>query len=201
MQVVELLQEETHNEYIARLVKTLNIKKMGQGFYSHVFQHPVYHNVAVKIIRDDPMYLRFAKFCLDNPLNPWLPKIVSIHKVKVDDAKYDSRKSSGVDRTFTEPIHIVFFQKLRSAKAREIQNWVYKVIKDLPTADEYEYRNFDDFHRSDWADIAKYSNDDALRKVAQFFVRINARDIHNGNVMIRDDGAYPQLVFTDPVAS
>jgi hypothetical protein len=202
MKILELLQEETLDQYTAKLVKTLNIKKLGRGMYASVFQHPVYHNVAVKVVQDDPAYMYFAKFCMKNPDNQWLPKIVSIHAVDFD----GRRKSS----------HIIFFQKLRPARRSEIKAAMQQIFKTIPikyfaqdaqdAQDDPLFKpmaHYDDFQDLDghWRHIANKTTDDDVRVVAKYFANLNGVDLHHNNVMMRDDRGRAQLVFTDPVAS
>ena len=79
MKLTDIIAEETVADYVKRLTKTLNIKKLGGGHFSSVFQHPVYHNVAVKLCtKQDPMAVLYLRECAKRPGNPWLPKIISI---------------------------------------------------------------------------------------------------------------------------
>jgi len=205
MKIFELIQEETLEAYTDKLVKSLKIKKLGSGAYASVFQHPVYHNVAVKVVQDDPEYMRFARFCQKNPNNEWLPKIVSIHKVAVDD---EFRMNSG-----TVEAHIIFFQKLRPARASEIKAAVQRILKTVPpkyfaqgAQDDplfdpmVYYTDFDELDER-WGRIARKTTDADVRVVAKYFAYLDGVDLHPGNVMMRDDKGRAQLVFTDPVAS
>lgn len=205
MKVFELIQEETLEQYTDKLVKSLNVKTLGNGTYASVFQHPVYHNVAVKVVQDDPAYMYFAKFCMKNSNNEWLPKIVSIHKVVVDN-KYKTGKG-------TAEAHIIFFQKLRPATTKEIKVAVQRVLKTIPP--QYfdqggqddplfdDMIDFTDFQELDehWRHIANKTTDEDVRVVAKYFANLNGVDLHDKNVMMRDDKGRAQLVFTDPVAS
>jgi len=205
MKVFELIQEETLDQYTDKLVKSLNIKKLGTGVYASVFQHPVYHNVAVKVVEYDPEYMQFAKFCEKNPNNEWLPKIVSIHKVDVDDKFL---RDGG-----TVSAHIIFFQKLRPATKKEIKAAVQRVLKTVPPKyfdqggqddplfdDMIDYTDFQELDEH-WGRIASKTTDDDVRVVAKYFANLNGVDLHDKNVMMRDDKGRAQLVFTDPVAS
>jgi len=213
----ELITEETKNEYFKRLVKTLKIKKLGEGAYASVFQHPVYHNVAVKFFQYDPMYMKFIKHCMKHPENPWLPKVVSVHKLDIDNAWYD-RAEKDKKREMKEDGYLVFFQKLRKATAKEIKIAAQDIISDLPEKvflndDNAERGNFnfmfrradvDDFYNfenEEWEVVARMTKRPEVKKLAQILVSVGAQDIHNGNVMMRDEGDRTQLVFTDPVAS
>lgn len=204
MKIAELLQEETADEYLKRLVKTLGIKKLGKGRYASVFQHPVYQNVAVKVFDSshDSEYLKFVEFCLANQLNPWLPKIIGTETATVD-SKYVR-----TDRMahFPKPtVSIVFFQKLRKAKFPEIKKATQVFLDSVPEKyflDEKEtYQAFEDFGSEVWELLGKHAADPHIAQVSKFFFKIGANDVHENNVMMRDEGGRSQLVFTDPVAS
>lgn len=212
------LIEETQVEYFNRLAKTLKIKELGEGAYAKVFQHPVYSNVAVKFFQDDPMYVKYIRHCLKAQENPWIPKIVSVHKIKVDSHRYHF-DLKGQTRDKFDQAYLVFFQKLREATTKEIKNAARQIVADLP--DSYFYPEFGDigdnnpwfdYRRSDirsfenwsirtWLRIAKFSKDEHIKQLAKILVAVEAKDIHDANVMMRDEGDRTQLVFTDPVAS
>jgi hypothetical protein len=209
MKIQELLNEETKKEYFERLTKSLNISKLGSGTYATVFSHPLYHNVAVKYVENDPKYMKFIRFCLDHQDNPWLPKIIHIQKVKMDDEIYDTRKKW--DRILERKAYIIFFQKLRKATFLEIASALDDMLSDIPDSkfevdrgferERFYYRYFSRLEPEDWKMIAKLSKQPAVKQVAQLMVSLGAVDFHNENVMMRDEGGRSQLVFTDPVAS
>lgn len=203
----QFMAEETRHEYFKRLTKTLNIKKLGSGMYATVFQHPVYHNVAVKYVnpRVDPMFMKYVRLCQKHQENRWIPKIVSIESVKIQD-DWDV-KTRGRDAKPNEPGVLIFFQKLRHAKKQEINSAFDEILNSLPDeiadnifADNNE-RNFENMAIEEWRQISKYSSDPDTRALAKILMQVEACDIHNGNVMMRDEGGKTQLVFTDPVAS
>ena len=211
MRVSDLLLEERESDYIKRLVKTLGIKRLGSGGYSTVFQHPVYHNVAVKLVgADDTMYISFMRSCMKMQDNPWLPKVIGIHQVRIHDSWTNSNIVAADEHLdFANTQWIVFLEKLRAAKLSEIEAGVQQVLSTIP--DKYfsghggktfssrnYYSDFDDFRKKDWTNIAKLSTDKHVCDLAALLTSIGANDLHDGNVMMRNDG---QLVITDPVAS
>lgn len=195
-----LITEENSGEYIQRLTKTLNVKRLGSGAYASVFQHPVYHNVAVKFVQEDPAYVEYAWFCKKHPKNKWLPKVVSIHSVKFDEVDWeDGNSDEGT---------LVFFQKLRKAKPAEIKKAAQEILKDVPdswfeknTYERADYKNFYTFDDPEWNVVSKFAKDKDTKELALELEGMGANDIHDANVMMRDEGDRSQLVFTDPVAS
>ena len=201
MKVFELLNEESIQQYSDRLIKTLKIKHLGTGAYGSVFQHSTYHNVAVKIFENDPMYLKYIKIC-QTSTNPWLPRVVSIHKLKMNEIENLRSKSTA---------WIVFFEKLRPVKKSELKAAVQTILKQLPDSDFDRYdpdtwlnerrsyfSTFEEFQVRDWKRLSKLATDPSIKELSTILAKVYAEDIHDGNVMIRSDG---QLVFTDPVAS
>jgi hypothetical protein len=60
------------------------------------------------------------------------------------------------------------------------------------------YGGFESFRPFyEWELIRRHSSSASLKELARILQDVRARDIHNGNVMLRGS----QLVFTDPVAS
>jgi len=198
MRVQELLTEETVPDYLKRLIGSLKMKELGRGAYASVFQHPVYHNVAVKIFEYDPDYLEYIRIC-QKTKNRWLPQVVSVHKLKMDEVetwrhkKYDEKPGK-------TDAYIVFFEKLRPAKMKEIWAAGKEIAKDVPEEHAMELldNTFEDWHRGHWHIVKQYAKDKETKKLAEIAVRVGFHDVHDGNVMIRSNG---QLVFTDPVAS
>jgi hypothetical protein len=221
---VKQLFEERYDDYVDRLTKTLGIKQLGFGKFSTVFQHPVYHNVAVKLVgANDPHYVTFIRRCAKLPDNPWLPKVVGVHKVNIHDKDANPRLVSMDTELDHARVHwIVFLQKLRKAKPTEIRAGIQQILSTLPDhlfstgeaprnlhrmhekerrtkllCPKPAYRSFFDFSVNTWKTIAEQSNDVHVRQLAQLMFDISANDIHDDNVMARDDG---QIVITDPVA-
>jgi hypothetical protein len=199
MLIHELLHEENLQTYTRRLVKTLGIPLLGRGFFSGVFQHPVYHNVAVKVFDyTDTAYLRFLKFVLANQGNRWLPYVIDHVEVDGDDGK----------------LHIVFMQKLSTSTAKAVKGLLREIIALLERAglhQEAEYASewlsdfsisnadlsFDNVLWGQIADAAEAANHDLAPVAAWLSEQNHALDLHSGNMRVRPDG---QLVITDPIA-
>lgn len=205
----QFLNEETVDQYIDRLVKTLKIKKLGSGAFASVFQHPVYHNVAVKIFEYDPMYVKYIKIC-QKSTNPWLPRVVSIHKIRMDEVETWRHRNYG-DKIKKIDSWIVFFEKLRPVKKAELKAATQKFLAEFPDSDfdfndrrswfeasRGSYESFEELSSSTWQQLAKIAKNPEIKEVAKILDSVRANDIHDGNVMVRSDG---QVVFTDPVAS
>lgn len=218
MKIAELIREETRQQYFNRLTKSLNIQKLGRGKFATVFQHPAYHNVAVKYVNpvEDPMYIKYIKLCMRHQDNRWLPKIINMEPVSVQDELDVKRHGKGA--TGTEHGMIIFFQKLRKADKGEIKSAVQEILETLPDnffsynlhglrernrifISRSHYSSFGDLLLREWEILAKYSNKQDVKELARILLSVNAEDIHDGNVMMRDEGDKTQLVFTDPVAS
>lgn len=206
MKLQDLIAEERVDDYIERLTKTLGIKQLGEGYYSSVFQHPVYHNVVVKLCRiKDPETIRYLKRGAKHPDNPWFPKIVGIHTVKFD-------RAEGSRGNFVT--HIVFMQKLSPARKTDVKRALNLILDTLPdSAFQKDYgrpstyaflmprsriTSLTDLDEADWEGISRASSDPHVRQLAALLGSIGADDIHDANIMVRDDG-HP--VITDPVAS
>lgn len=171
---------ETITEYRKRL-HDMGIKRLGSGLFSTVYQHPTLQNMVVKmIVRNDPMYIEYAQKCsrLDNP---WLPKIYGIEYAKV------------LKRGKEITVAFVFLERLKRASRVEQQQAAEKI-----TGNDYDwcglYPHWDSFN---WRLISANHKDENVKTVARLFDAIDVNDIHEENVMMRED----QLVFTDPVAS
>jgi hypothetical protein len=208
MKLSELLLEERSKDYLSRLVKSVGVKKLGKGVYSHVFQHPVYRNVAVKVVLGDVSYIAFLRQCLKHQGNRWLPNIVSMHEIDLHDDATDAKLVSVLPPTSRN--YIVFFEKLSKASAKKIRDAFAEVIgKGVLTAKRQSYltenelrMSFDGLHQYDWEQIMKKHPEKDVRDLASVLLAVsqgdNQLDIHDANVMVRGNG---QLVFTDPVAS
>lgn len=212
MLLSELLNEETLDEYKKRLVKSLGISKLGAGAFGTVFSHPAYHNVAVKVFQWDPEYVKFAKFCKANPNNRWLPKVIDVVTANVDSGGYEK-----YGQKEKREINIVFFQKLRSATRAEIKAAVHEILSEIPEEEGddrfnpkksknkkwyHDKSNFDDIGMFEWNLVIKHTKDKDLKQFATWLYNADyGTDLHNANVMMRDEGDRSQLVFTDPVAS
>lgn len=197
MRVQELLAEETVPDYLRRLMGTLKIKELGKGKYASVFQHPMYHNVAVKIFEYDPEYLAYIRVC-QKTKNRWLPQVVSVHKLKMDEVETWRHKKYN-EKPGKTNAWIVFFEKLRPASMNEILAAVREITKDVPEDQKMHVEGtFEDWNSGSWRIVSMYAKDKDTKKLADIALRIGFHDVHDLNVMIRSNG---QLVFTDPVAS
>lgn len=197
MKLKQILVEETRHEYLTRLTGTLKIKRLGKGAFASVFQHPVYSNVAVKYVDpdEDYAYMYFIRECMKKQHNRFLPKVIGINYVKMDRSQYADRSERGA---------LIFFQKLRPAKVSEIKRAVSEMMDTLPNDNPIRQDHsstFEEFSSYEWEELAKHSSDRDIREVAKMMLKMKANDIHNGNVMMRDEGNKSQLVFTDPVAT
>lgn len=210
------LYEETASQYEDRLIKTLGIKRLGAGVFSSVFEHPVYHNVVVKVVRRvDDAYLRYAEWCMQQGTsNPWLPWIISMVPVTLD---YEAHEMYGKPNPkvpvpkgkflphgrFTGGnTFIIFMQRMEKAYKENIRDAIDYIATTLPEDVVeglylYDRRSFLTFDQEDWYGIAKHTTDKHLAAFARMAVAEGFDDIHDGNVMMRGN----QLVFVDPVAS
>jgi len=178
---------ETVSEYKKRL-KNIGIREIGAGYFSHVYAHPKQSDVVVKLVaKQDPRYIRYAKRCMKVD-NRWMPKVLGI-----TNATFITKRKKGPP---TAKRQIVFLERLRKAKIREIKAAVKSILQGVDVDHDY-YVTFDDFDRQTWRDIWKQSPCKETRQFAEIMYRYCPEDIHNDNVMMRGD----QLVFTDPVAS
>ena len=236
MKLHHLLAEETVKQYTNRLVRSLNIKRLGRGHYSQVFQHPVYHNVAVKLCTlQDPASIIYLREAQKRPHNPWFPKVESIHRVAFHDTDLSrdefNRKDADGD-LMMYVTHIAFLEKLKPVKGRQYNDACQLLLASVP--DRFfamqvpmwkvgmshaevearqdiiaynEHQPFNDPREEvtlegitdeQWAVIARNATDPHVKELARVLLRLNANDIHDGNVMLNADG-HP--VITDPVAS
>lgn len=195
MKVAHLL-EEPKDKYFDRLVKTLNIQKLGSGAFGTVFQHPVYKNVAVKILNSqlDPRFAKYIEWCTKHQDNPWVPKIVGIERMKMPDTRgYDEQEQM-----------FVFLEKLTKASESDVASAVKKFVSAVPVKDRtqgiVDAQRTGDFRKlkqQDWKTIAKYATGDIQTMAARFAQIVDKHlDIHYKNVMMRGN----QLVFTDPTS-
>jgi hypothetical protein len=183
---VQTLFEEELDDYIKRLKKTELMQKLGNGSFATVFQHPVYHNVVVKVFDgNDYGYRDWLRFVKRNQHNDYVPKLVSLHYV---------------ENEYGDEIGIVFMKKLSRAPVSKIKLLVKQLNvwcgKDKPIDHNYY---FEDFGKHDWAAIARKCKavDPSLAQVAAVFARNPPEDLHGANVMMDTDG---HLIFTDPFA-
>jgi hypothetical protein len=152
---------------------------LGSGGSARVFSHPTDKNVAVKIfLARDVNYFKYAKWCMQNKSNPWVPRI--------DDIQFFQHGNG-------EEYGIVFMERLERLPAR-----LYgKFLEDVGL-------NWSEFYQDEPGTMIKViknlkmrNEDPNLIKVLQFLQRsFTAYDFHRGNFMMRGRG---QVVFVDPV--
>lgn len=170
------LEAETYKDYLTRLRK-LNLKYLGSGAFGMVYQHPEFSNVAVKVVRDDRKYMNFTKFAIENPSNPYLPRIAAVDKVKFDNG------SSG---------YIVFMEALVAASRRSIDDFFNQVSRDLHISDDVEHR----LSKAGWELLGNSRNPNLATLATYMLKNWSSLDLGNQNLMQRGR----QLVFVDPVA-
>lgn len=183
MKLREMLVEETLSAYSDRLVKTLNIKRLGSGAYAHVFQHPHYSNVVVKVFQGkDKVYKKYLKWVMAHQSNAYVPQIIEAVPYKVPGG---------------ESYTIVFMEKMTPMSTLKFRRWLRDVCGQDAVQAHHDY---------DWDDLLEemdsailLSNDHDLREVWGCIRSFGAKhmDLHSGNVMLRGT----QLVFTDPVGA
>lgn len=191
MKLEELLQEERLADYLKRLVKSHNVKQLGGGAYSQVFQHPEFGNVITKVYTaKDTKYARYLKWVMSNQNNPYVPQII-------EQVKYKSPTG--------DAYNIVFMEKLEPVKrARQYMDaWLGAfegITKEEETGlyDAIKAMNMVAMFSQLRKLIPKYGDED-LKKVWNHIKTFGARsmDLHPGNVMLKGK----QLVITDPVAA
>jgi hypothetical protein len=191
MLVAELF-EETRDEYFTRLTKALKIKKLGSGMYATVFQHPVYTNVAVKYVgSDDEMYMKYIRIVSKTPGNPWLPRVLSIHRLTMDEADRWGDEDKAED-------YLIFFEKLKPASKASIAKATKQIMNTLVWPKEEDDVNDDlvylkgmarhplsDWYSSDWSLVHKYTTDPKIKQCTKILMDVDVNDIHSGNVMMR----------------
>jgi hypothetical protein len=171
------ISAETYREYITRL-HDLDYKFLGQGAFGTVFEHPTFSNVAVKVVKADSAYKKYAEFCAAHKSNPWLPKIADLVPVKLDDAPR---------------AYIVFMEKLQPVKPEFIDELRDSMISRFRLRRWSETQWFD---RASWRKIAS-ETPPAFAVIASYFANnLNSVDLTPSNFMRRGN----QLVFNDPMA-
>lgn len=187
---VQSLFEEELEDYIKRLTKKELMKKLGSGSFAAVFQHPIYHNMAVKVFDgSDYGYRDWLKFVKRNQQNKFVPKLVSVHFVKNE---------------HNDEIGLVFMKKLKKAPVSSIMKlaseWRGLAVRgglELPPIRIGDYK-FRKFTIPVWKAVAEQATDKDVKAIAQFFAKTDPIDIHDANIMADEDG---QLVFTDPLSA
>ncbi len=207
------LFEERLSDYMKRLVRGLKIKTLGAGVYSTVFQHPVYHNVSVKLtVQPDPKYIMWMREAQKHQHNPWFPKIIGIHSVMFHD---ENRRRSDVEADVHHDMadqmrHIVFMEKLRPLTISENRKAAKYMVGLLPKnmsrkfqeLSGYDSIEIADFDVEIWRALAKNPYDKNVAGLAGVIAKMgDYTDLHDQNVMMRDQDGVLHPVITDPVAS
>ncbi len=182
-----LLNEETREQYKERLVKQLGIKQIGQGGYADIFEHPNHPNMVVKVSVNDERYDGFAMECMDIRGNPWLPKIYSRHKVKMED-----------DVGREVPAFIYFMEKLVPVEDHEISAAVQQIAKTVDGFNLHPDSHFYVLEMDDWHRIHFDSTDHHVQELAGVMLAVVADDLHDGNIMKRPSTGH--VVIVDPAA-
>lgn len=172
---VQDLFEERIKDYIARLVKSLKMKELGRGAFSTVFQHPVYHNVSVKITRDaDPHYILWLREAEKHQHNPWFPKLIGIHKVMFHGDDVDSKvmNRDELNDAALEGRHIVFMQKLRPIKASENKKTAQYIAAQLPAKFFLSADEANRYQRLRWGRAKEALRVELRKKGTRYFTTI-----------------------------
>jgi hypothetical protein len=175
--------EETMKEYHDRLVSTLNIKKLGSGAYAHVFQHPTYHNVVVKVFTDrDTTYKKYVNWCLKNQGNKYVPQIIEMVPVK---------SPSG------DKYNIVFMEKMNPVSGPSFHHWLETKF-GTAVMSAYADSDYDQMF-IEFGKAVQAGTDSDLKKIWAHIKTYGADhfDLAAGNVMSKG----LQIVFTDPVGA
>lgn len=161
-----------------------NGNRLGAGSYATVYEHG--ETRAIRLGSWDRMYLEYARYCHDHEPK-YGPKIYAIHELDTD-----------TDNDYTSFASIVIMEQLESIDDTDIA-YLFENIWSEPLEDSEDFedlvedlgewgrslltREFLDYHRMiiEWGYDKDYSN-----------------DIHDHNVMLRQDSDGECLVITDP---
>jgi hypothetical protein len=172
---------ETLDNYIDRLRDEHKIPEIGIGAFSFVFQHPEDSKIAIKISIDDPEYMRFARFCVAQKTNRWLPHVQLITQLHLENV-------AEAWAVFLPRLTPAAETQIRNAFTNQIAPW----ISDLNRFSEITRLSF-----PEWRNVLRTTEDPDLRVVARFMIqKFNRLDLTTQNFMMRDK----QLVFNDPIA-
>ena len=189
MKLAEIKKDESYEKYLTR-AERLGIKRLGSGSHATVFQHPYRQNIAVKIFTDDPAFITYMEFCLQNRNNPYLPKFYP-----VADGSYVKRIK---DRTNLE-IFVVFTKKYNHPKLSDIDKLYDYFFPDKSQSNDAGF--WDRLTDEDWDRAAARlrTSDPYASELANFFANYAEQiDIGLGNVMYDPSTKY--MIFTDPIA-
>jgi len=176
-----LLVAETLTQYLTRLSQDLKIKMAGRGAYSVVFDYPPDRDIVVKVSAGDRSYLQFIQFCRLNEGNRWLPQVLDVHKLEVEDQ---------------DEVWAVFLQRLTPASAIQVNNAFKTEIAPWVT-DFTVYSDRARLSFPEWKNVMRMASDPQTRKLALFLItHFNRLDLLTQNFMMRGS----QLVFNDPLS-
>lgn len=193
------LREESKPEYFDRLENELGIKRLGQGGFARVFQHPTHPDVAVKVFTDsDTAYRSYLKFAQENQGNKYIPKILSVHR-HVNNPKMRD-KHRNVDQLVDDKYSIVFMEKLTPStvqKFRDLETYIHNLLGGKSEQSVL----FLKLTPSEWKKLGEQSEDKDLAAFAKYMAKViksysAGSDLHIGNIMLRGN----QPVFTDPTS-
>lgn len=178
-------------EYLNSLKKIT--KMIGSGLYGYVFQHPLYHNVAVKIFdSDDYAYLHYlSKFVIPNQNNRYVPKLI---------VGEDGRIIYKFRLRNRDIIYIVFMKRYDTIQNHWSQ--LDRYMRQQTGIKDYSYKLLDDpkdLFQSIVDNIQIKNRDPDMYNLALYLIRFDDLDIHEGNIMWDSELRVP--VFTDPIAS
>ncbi len=183
MKVAELfLVEETLKDYSDRLVKTLNVKRLGSGAYAHVFQHPAFSNVVVKVFTArDKTYKRYLAWCLKHQNNKYVPKIIEAVPFKSDTG---------------DAYTIVFMQKMTKVSESKFGDWLESMFGEKIAAIYHDDEDWSKLYAAIHKASAKIKDAD-FKEIWDHVLSYGEHrlDLHAGNIMMRGN----QVVFSDPV--
>lgn len=197
-QLFEADQPESFSNYIARLHRE-GIMPLGNGTNAYVFQHPTMSHVAVKVFMDDDLgYREFLEFCIKNPHNKYLPRVLDTEDFAHDRrSKYvaaELHANWNSSRSDTPPYSIAFLEKLT-----KVDNTKYDELTDrLCAIAGTDDINLPRLGLKGWTAIAANNSDEDLQQLAEFFVKAMGEghkpDVGNRkNFMMRGE----QIVFVD----
>jgi hypothetical protein len=184
---VSLVTAETIDQYVERLQRK-GLRKLGEGAFSVVFDHPTMPNVAVKVIAfRDETYLKYVDLCKKHPNNPWLPKILGGPEAHLVDSKQPGQK---------QKVLFVFLEKLKPAS----NSLLSKACVYLGTLIDLKLSvpsDFEVFEPHEWKELAHQTRDSDVSILAAFLAQYpDNLDLGPHNFMARST----QVVFVDPVA-
>lgn len=168
---------ETYSGYLKRL-HALDVKILGEGAFSVVYQHPKDPDIVVKVVRADAMYRNYTKFCLASPYNPWVPQVHHFETLSFRD---------------TKKAYVVFMEKLRHVEPGTLSTFKHSLEKEFGVK---LTSRLTWFTQAGWGKIAANTKDKNFAALADYLSTTKRLDLVHNNVMCRGH----QLVFTDPVA-